>query len=111
MTGDRKRVMTVGGRPTVSRVNGASVVTVDGDLDLATAPALWAALESALAEEGPVVLDMSAVTFIDSSGLSVLLRAYQVLGMTRSLKVRGPSAQARRLFEVAGVASVIDVES
>jgi len=103
--------MTVGGDPAVARVNGAVVVRVDGEVDLATAPALWAALERALADGDQLVLDLSAVTFIDSTGLSVLLRAYQVLGATGTLKVRGPNVQARRLFELAGVESLIDVES
>ena len=103
--------MTAGGEPVVARVNDAVVVRVDGELDLATAPALRAALERALADGDQLVVDLSAVTFIDSSGLSVLVRAYQVLGVTGTLKVRGPSSQARRLFEMAGVESLIDVES
>ena len=103
--------MTVRSDPAVTRVNDTMVVRVDGELDLATAPALWAALERPLADGDQLVLDLSAVTFIDSTGLSVLLRAYQVLGATGTLTVRGPNAQARRLFELAGVESLIDVES
>ena len=103
--------MTDDGDLAVARVGDAVVVRVAGELDLATAPALWAALERALIDAHQVVVDLSAVTFVDSTGLSVLLRAYQAVGVTGTLKVRGPNAQARRLFEMSRVESLIDVES
>jgi anti-sigma B factor antagonist len=86
------------------------VVRIAGELDLATAPTIWAALEEALAGGDELVLDLSDVTFIDSSGLSVLVRAFQVLGSSGTLTVRSPNPQARRLFELARVDSIINVE-
>jgi anti-anti-sigma factor len=56
------------------------------------------------------VLDLSDVAFIDSSGLSVPMRAFQVLGPTGTLTVRSPNAQARRLFELSSVDTVISFE-
>jgi anti-sigma B factor antagonist len=98
------------GDPSVDREHNTLVVRVEGELDLATAPTLWTALEQALADGNQLVLDLSEVTFIDSSGLSVLIRAHQVLGPTGSLTVRSPNTQARRLFELAGIDSWISVE-
>jgi anti-anti-sigma factor len=56
---------------------GASVVIPTGELDLATAPALEAALARAFeaAGSGRVVLDLRELEFIDSSGLRTLLTA------------------------------------
>jgi len=55
---------------------GALVLKLDGEFDMAAAPALREQLESARAADvRGVVLDLSDVTFVDSSGLRELLRA------------------------------------
>lgn len=51
------------------------VVALTGELDLATADTLWAELEGRIAQNKVVVLDCSRLTFMDSSGLRVLLLA------------------------------------
>jgi anti-sigma B factor antagonist len=59
---------------TVERYDSVSTVVVSGELDLATAPRLSAAV----AEHGDaklLVLDMTATTFIDSTGVRALLQA------------------------------------
>lgn len=61
-----------------SRTHGdAVIVTAVGEIDLATAPELDVAIRAALAVPGPgpVVLDLTAVTFLASSGLGVLVDA------------------------------------
>ncbi len=76
---------------------------VAGELDLATAPQLEAAIGSCAAPPAsrtPVVLDLTAVTFIDSTGLGVVLRANDSLGGRLSI---APSRACERLFEIAGV--------
>ena len=50
------------------------VVVVGGEVDMATAPQLDAALATV---EGDVVVDLAAVTFLDSSGIGVLVKAAQ----------------------------------
>jgi anti-sigma B factor antagonist len=87
-----------------------SVVRVEGELDLATAGELWAAVERAVGDGGRLVFDLSRVTFIDSSGLGVLIRAHQLLDGHGRLVVRAPLPQARRLFQSAGVDSMFAVE-
>jgi anti-sigma B factor antagonist len=54
-----------------------AIVAVNGEVDLATAPALHEALTSACDAHARVILDLSAVSFMDSTGLSVLIRAYK----------------------------------
>jgi anti-sigma B factor antagonist len=54
-----------------------TVVHVDGDLDVYTAPRLKETLELVMAKGGSLVLDLSKVHFIDSTALSVLVGALQ----------------------------------
>ncbi len=66
--------------PTMRRVDGIPVVEVGGDLDVETGPALREALYSlAAVQERDVVLDLSRVSFLDSSGLGVLVGALKRL--------------------------------
>jgi anti-sigma B factor antagonist len=83
-------------------------LAVRGELDLAAAPELEAALEDAIRESaGAFVLDLTGVGFIDSSGLSVLLRARALLGREdRALAVVCPHGPVRRVFELSGVSEV-----
>ena len=60
-----------------ARIGLASVVTVGGEIDVHTAPRLRAELGEALAghADGPAFVDLTAVTFISSAGLAVLVDA------------------------------------
>ena len=87
----------------------AAVVVPTGELDLATAPALEAALRGAFAGAGSVVLDLRELEFIDSSGLRTLLTARrhaEDAGAAFSL-VAGHRGLERTL-EIAGVHKVFD---
>jgi anti-sigma B factor antagonist len=87
--------------------DGALVVIPRGELDLATAPALEAALDRALTAAPRVVLDLRELEFIDSSGLRALLtarRRAQDAGAEFSL-VAGDRGLERTL-EIAGVLEV-----
>jgi len=62
---------------TIEHRQGCAVLVASGEIDLTTAPALRHALEEASQEATRVVVDMSLVVFIDSSGLAVLLDAFE----------------------------------
>jgi anti-sigma B factor antagonist len=85
-------------------LEGAPGVTVRGEIDINTATYLEAALERAIiGSVGAFVIDLSAVQFLDSSGLAALLRAQALLGREdRGLAVVCPPGPARRTFEVSG---------
>lgn len=84
------------------------VVEVAGEIDLATAGELGAALEPLLASgDGPVVIDVGGVSFIDSSGLAVLAHA---AASGRPVVLRHPSKIVVRVIETTGLDQVITLE-
>lgn len=80
------------------------VVTPQGDIDLLTVAPIRAELETAQSQARIVVLDLRAVTFIDSSGVRLLVEAEHAAqrdGFAFSV-VRGP-APVERLLDLAGL--------
>jgi anti-sigma B factor antagonist len=92
-------------------VNGFAIVFIDGEIDLAIADLLTEELESAIVESSPFLLiDLTSVTFMDSSGLSALLRAYK-LATSAGGEVRlvGPNATVSKLLRVTELNHVLPV--
>jgi anti-sigma B factor antagonist len=92
-------------------VGGPTAVTLDGEIDLLTAPALTAQLDALTAGPRPdLLLDLRAVAFIDCAGLGVLCRA---LNRTRArqgrLRLVADSARFRRILRCTGLAGTFDV--
>jgi len=90
-------------------LRGAPGVAVHGEVDVSAVPSLVAALDAAIRDSaGAFVIDLCDVEFLDSSGLSALMRARALLGREeRALAVVCPPGPVRRLFEVAGIADVL----
>lgn len=98
MIGDRDETVAIETTP-----DGTTVVRVHGDLDDGTSPALTRALSAAAAGGSPrTVVDLSGVSFADSSALHALLAARQAHTAAGTLLVlAGPLQTAvSRLFEV-----------
>ena len=57
--------------------DGAVVVAVSGEVDLSTSPKVRDALLDCVARGSAVVVDLSGVAYIDSSGVASLVEAYQ----------------------------------
>jgi anti-sigma B factor antagonist len=81
---------------------GRTVLVVHGAVDLPEAGDLRALLTEATTGDCPgVVVDLSDVHFMGSSGLGVLVQAHQELDAAgRSLHIRGASPTIRRAFEI-----------
>lgn len=82
---------------------GRYVVAAAGELDLAVADGLGAELEPLITPGAVVVLDGSGLTFMDSSGLRVLINASnraEAAGAT--FRLVAPQAAVRRVLELAG---------
>jgi anti-sigma B factor antagonist len=86
------------------------VIGFSGELDLGTAPVAEAELLRAEASQDLIVLDLDELTFIDSTGLRLMI------GADRRARERGASfvivragPQARRLLDLSGVAGHLDI--
>jgi anti-sigma B factor antagonist len=92
-------------RTRATRIGGANAIAVTGELDLETAPQLGEEVEIAVwSSVGAFVLDLSGVTFLDSSGLHALLRARAYLAREdRPLVLVCPPGPARRVLDLASV--------
>src|SRR5947209_19582338 len=78
-----------------------TLLEISGDIDMATAERLAEALEVCLEWDGGVTIDLSCVSFMDSSGLRVIIHASHSLNGDGPLTLRSPQAPVARLFEVA----------
>jgi anti-sigma B factor antagonist len=87
----------------------AGGVAVRGELELATATELSAALDQAIrTSEGPFVIDLTNVGFLDSSGIACLMRARALLGREdRVLGLICPPGSTRRALELTGVDELV----
>ena len=82
------------------------VLTLAGELDLATVPVLQKRLDQAICGKAALVIDLSRLRFIDSSGLDLLVRAEWQLrdSGAQLVLVRGPRA-VHRVFELTSLDS------
>ena len=84
----------------------ATVIGMSGELDLASSPALQEELDRVAASDSEMlIIDLRRLDFMDSTGLSVLVRAHQRAEEQgrRLAMVRGPQ-QVQRLLSLTGVA-------
>jgi anti-sigma B factor antagonist len=95
---------------------GIRVFTVRGELDMNTAPQLESRLEESLADSGAaVMLDLSECEFIDSTGIALIVRAWQRLdsraerGGEGRLVLCCVNYQVGRLLKISGVESSISM--
>src|SRR4051794_15571663 len=87
-------------------MDDVTVIEVDGELDLSTAPRLCARIEQTFREPpAGVVVDLSQLSFCDSTGLRALLGAVQEARVhCVPLRIVPPRASApARAFEIAGL--------
>ena len=93
-------------RVEVRNADATTVISVSGELDLASSPALEEELERvAQSDAQVVVVDLRNLEFMDSTGLSVLVRAHQrAEEHGRRLGLVNGSQQVQRLLTLTGVA-------
>jgi anti-anti-sigma factor len=90
----------------------ASVVRLCGDIDLSTSDELSAVCASALERAVPVRLDLSEVTFIDSTALGFVARlAAAERDSGRTLPVRGASRRTLDTIRLIGLEDMLDLGS
>lgn len=89
---------------------GVRLLEINGELDLSTAGQLEGPLEEAIgAPDAAVLIDLTDCTFIDSTGIALVVRAWQRIdaeagnGGEGGLVLCCQSEQVRRVFEVTGL--------
>jgi len=91
----------------------ALVVTVTGELGLATVDRVRAAAEPAVSKGLPLVLDLEGCEFIDSMGIDLILRLHRALGEDADEAARmaavGDHPQVSRIFELTGIDELIPI--
>jgi anti-sigma B factor antagonist len=101
-------VLSVSGRA-VDSGSGAGVLVLAGEIDVATVPALRSALAD-LRSDGAsrIVVDLSDVTYCDSTGIGVLATyAKQLLEKGGRLQVAGLRPAVAEIFGIAGLTAVV----
>lgn len=88
------------------------VLTVTGEIDLGTVDILRNAVTDALqADSSDLIIDLDEVSYIDSTGLGVLVGTYKRLAdRQRSLTVRCSKPQVLRLFEITGLTGLFEID-
>ena len=89
----------------VGRDPDATRIVLTGDLDMSTAPRVRAIVEAACAgNPGAVVLDLSALDFVDSHGFQLLVATHKAAaGNGCELVLIPPHGPVRRAFEITGL--------
>jgi anti-sigma B factor antagonist len=84
--------------------DNAVVLVVEGEIDIATAPLLEARLAEAEGRNQPsVIVDLDQVTFMDSTGLQVLVAHTMSEANGRRIRLTKGSPQVQRLFTISGM--------
>jgi anti-sigma B factor antagonist len=98
--------------------DGVRVVAVRGELDLSTAPDLEGPLEEAIAAtDASVLIDLSDCEFIDSTGIALIVRAWQRLDRAADgdgngkVVICSANEQVRRVLEITGLELSIPIHS
>jgi anti-sigma B factor antagonist len=109
---NRKGALMTGGELAIrtEQADGWTVVSVAGEIDIATVSQLRPALESAVSGGAQVTADLSGVTFMDSTGLGVLIQALkhsQATGGDFRLVVTQPNV--KKVLEITGLTELFSI--
>lgn len=93
-------------------VGRRAVLSLAGEIDMTTAPALQGAIESAAGRAFEMWLDLTATTFMDSTGIHVLSRARTRLAEVNGrLAVICPNGPVRRVLSLTGLDQFLEIHS
>lgn len=96
----------------VSQDGDGVVVSVQGEIDVASAPLLWKAVDEAIdTTTRRLVIDLHDTVFVDSTALSIFVRAFKRLrDQDADLVLRSPRANALKVLSVTGLDTVFTIE-
>lgn len=84
------------------------MISVQGELDLSTAPSLQELLDDAVAGGSKFIIDLNACEFIDSTGIALIVKAFREVSEVESaLALCGLHGQVLRILGLARIADYI----
>jgi anti-anti-sigma factor len=87
------------------------VVVFRGELDMAAAGELWRCVERVCGSSRSVTIDLAGTTFMDSSGVNVLLRAYKAQGrVAEGVTLRSPSRAVLHTLALTGIGDMFRID-
>lgn len=92
--------------------DGRLILYLEGELDHHNAKPAMKAIEQAMEEFLPrqCVLDMSGLTFMDSSGIALILKAHKLAGAQGGqVCVENPPRQVLRVMETSGIERIVPI--
>lgn len=96
----------------VKEEQGKIVIALEGDIDLENAGEVRKVLLANLKQKKDLLIDLSAVTYIDSSGIASLVEGLQVARKQKNeLSLVSVSARARRVLELARLDKVFAIHA
>lgn len=85
-------------------------LALEGRLDTTTAPQLEAEVKDSLTGVTDLILDFTALEYISSAGLRVVLSAQKVMNKQGRMVVRGVNEYVMEVLEVTGFADILTIE-
>jgi len=87
-----------------------TIIRLSGYIDLSNSPILRKKLAEAINNNANILIDLSEVTYMDSSGLATLVEAMQKLNKNKgSLKISGLTGEVKNIFEIARLNDVFSI--
>ncbi len=97
---------------TEDRSSESITIKVEGRLDTTSAPDLENKIRDVSHHCKVLILDLSAVEYISSAGLRVVLQTHKIMaGLRGKMIVKNPSSFCRQVFEATGMDGVLSIEN
>ena len=88
----------------------AATLKILGRLDTTTAPELEATIDGCIAGIKDLVLDCSALEYISSAGLRVILKAQKLMNAQGNMKLTNVNETIMEVFDITGFADILTIE-
>ena len=88
----------------------AAALKIVGRLDTTTAPELEATIDSCTADIKELVLDCSALEYVSSAGLRVILKAQKLMNAQGTMKLTHVNETIMEVFDITGFADILTIE-
>ena len=88
----------------------SAALKIIGRLDTTTAPELEATIDACIAGINELVLDCSALEYISSAGLRVILKAQKLMNTQGNMKLTHVNETIMEVFDITGFADILTIE-